>query len=158
MTVVTNQYASLATFSSESGAENVAFFESGLHFNILCTRPIGGNINCLQDTYIDFTNPVNNLRFTAVEPNLNQIIATFNIFHSGGMTTEFLTGIGGFGDKLVNLSAYSGVTRLEIVDIWNDPINENGIGWDGFVFDTVPEPASLAILGMGGLALLRRRK
>lgn len=37
-------------------------------------------------------------------------------------------------------------------------VNENRTQFDGVLFDQVPEPSSLALLGLGGLALLRRRR
>lgn len=153
---IDSQYSSVATFSSEPGFENAALsYNSGI---ILCTRPVGGFADCLHDTYIDFTSAVNGLEFDAIEPNAVGVDATFNIFADGGMHTEFLTGLGGTGNKHVDLSAYTNVTRLEIVDILDDPSNENGVGWDNFSFNVVPEPFSMVALAGGLVALARRRR
>lgn len=155
--LVTTQYADV-TFSSSTGNANFANgFGGGI---ILGSGSVAGGANFLEDTYIDFTSPVDNLQFDAVEPNFDGIDATFNIFHSGGMSTEFLVGLNGPGNKHVDLSAYTGVTRLEIVDILDDPQLENGIGWDNFSYEVVPEPCTMLALaaGVAGLVARRRRK
>ena len=84
---------------------------------------------CLDNPYIDWDNPINNLRFEAIKPNFDGPDATFKIFQNGVHTaTEVLIGLGGGGNKGVDLSAYNNITRLEIVDILVDPVFENGIG------------------------------
>jgi len=158
MTVIGTQYPHV-TFSSSVGAANYAYANAGAPSpsNILCT----GNptITCLQDTYLQFDGPVQNLTFYAVEPNFAGHDADFRIFQNGVFTTTVpLFGLGGIGNKFVDLSAYSNITRLEIVNILNDPAAENGIGWDSFSFTPVPEPTSLLGIGLGGLALILHRR
>lgn len=155
--IIDTQYADV-TFSSSAGNVNFAnAFGPGI---ILGSGSPASGITFLEDTYLDFTSAVNNLQFDAVEPNFDGIDATFNIFHSGGMSTEFLVGLNGPGNKHVDLSAYTDVTRLEIVDILDDPQLENGIGWDNFSFEVVPEPCTMLALaaGVAGLAARRRKK
>jgi hypothetical protein len=163
-TQVTNQYAE-ATFSGSG--PNVVFSQG---------RPLGNFIcgtSCITDTYIDFTNPVSNLTFWAIQVDAAGKVAEFRVFVNNAFAgTVDLNGpgtnLGGNGpggprDEFVDLSAFSGVTRLEIVNILNDPSRENGIGWDQFSFDVgdtaVPEPGSLALLALGlaGLGVGRRR-
>jgi hypothetical protein len=131
-TLVTNQYPS-ATFSSEPGFGN---FTEQFNGTILCTGPLGGGIpDCVHDTYIDFTVPVTGLHFMAIEPNAPGEVAQFRIFQNGVHTaTVDLIGLGGGGNKPVDLTGFTHVTRLEIVNILDDPMNENGIGWDDFQF------------------------
>jgi hypothetical protein len=164
-TQVTNQYAE-ATFSGP--APNVVFSQG---------RPLGQFIcgtGCITDTYIDFTNPVSNLTFWAIQIDATGKVAEFRVFVDNALAATIDlngpgTNIGGTGpggpeDEFIDLSAFSGVTRLEIVNILNDPSAENGIGWDQFSFDvgdtTVPEPGSLALLALGltGLGVGRRRR
>jgi len=164
-TQVTNQYAE-ATFSGT--AANVVFSQG---------RPLGQFIcgtGCITDTFVEFTNPVSNLTFWAIQVDATGKVAEFRVFVNNALaaTIDFFgpgtniggTGAGGARDEFVDLSLFSGITRLEIVNILNDPTRENGIGWDQFSFDvggtTVPEPGSLALLGLGlaGLGLSRRRK
>lgn len=155
-TLIDNEYAAFATFSSSGGAFNEAVSFGGS--NILGTRNALGQLTFVEDTFIDFTNAVNGLEFDAIEPNFAGVDATFQIFHSGGSSFESLTGLGGPGNKHVDLSGYVNVTRLEITDILDDVSKENGIGWDNFSFNVVPEPVSMLALGAGIAGLVARRR
>lgn len=157
---VTNQFAS-ATFSSDAGFSNFATGFPTAHSgaNILCTG-VQGAIDCLQPTYVDFTNPVNDLSFWAIEANAVGVTAQFNVYENGAFSaTVDLVSSGGFGNnEFVDLSAFSNVTRLEIVNIFNDFSTENGIGWDTFSFTVVPAPGSAVLMAMGLLSAGRRRR
>lgn len=152
-TTVTNQYPE-ATFSAGSGG-NTAFSFGSAHSapNIICTP------SCIVDTYVDFTNPVKNLTFWAIEANAAGHTADFNVFVNGSFaaTVPFISSGGAPHNEFVDLSAFTNVTRLEIVNILNNPTTENGIGWDTFSFEVIPAPGSLALLAIGGLAAVRRR-
>jgi MYXO-CTERM domain-containing protein len=160
-TVVTNQYPGV-TFSSSAGNQNYAISRPGSANtapNILCSGPVGG-LDCLQDTYIDFATPVNNLTFWAIEANVVGVTAQFNVYENSVFSsTVNLNSSGGKGNQeFVDLSSFNNVTRVEIVNILNDPINEQGIGWDTFRYYSVPSPSGLAALAIGGLFATRRRR
>ncbi|HZW09885.1 MAG TPA: hypothetical protein VFF69_08270 [Phycisphaerales bacterium] len=152
-TIVTNQYPE-ATFSSVAGVDNMAFgfATADTPPNILCTP------GCLEDTYVDFTNPVNDLSFWAIEANVAGVTAQFNVFENGALSgTVDLVSSGGIGNnEFVDLSSFSNVTRVEIVNILNDAGNENGIGWDTFRFTVIPAPGALAAIALA-LIFTRRR-
>ncbi len=130
-TIVTDQYPE-ATFSSSPGNNNTAFSFGGADSppNIICTPA------CIEDTYIDFTDPVSDLTFWAIEANRAGVTAQFNIYVNGAFaaTVDFVSAGGSPHNEFVDLSAFADVTRLEIVNIVNDPSGENGIGWDTFTF------------------------
>jgi hypothetical protein len=146
-TVITNQYPE-ATFSSEAGSDNVAISYDANWVNILC-----GTATCLSDTYIDFTTPVNDLTFWAIAANAAGMTAEFNVYENGvfSSTVDLVSSGGNPNDEFVDLSSFNNVTRLEIVNILNDPSAENGIGWDQFRFTVVPEPSGIFL---GGIAML----
>jgi hypothetical protein len=133
-TVVTNQFPEVSFSSSAGNVNSVTgpFIASG---QFICTGPAGGAVTCIEDTYMDFTLPVSDLTFQAVEANCACPDALFRIFQNGVFTHAIvLVGLGGSGNKLVDLSGYPSITRLEIVDILDNPTLENGIGWDEFSF------------------------
>lgn len=164
---VTNQY-STATFSSIAGQENRVM--NGPFAHMICTAAIGGDENCTQPVFVDFTNPVNNLSFVAIEPNEYGTIATVRIYENFIYTADYnITGLAtqantfGYGNQFVSLSAYSNITRIEILgpggvgDIDNS-YSGNGVGWDTFTFEVVPAPATGVLLGLAALSTPRRRR
>src|ERR1035438_6289557 len=63
--VITNQYAGV-TFSSTSG--NVNYVTTQPQYlstppNFLCSGPASGGIDCAQETFLNFSSPVNGLNF-----------------------------------------------------------------------------------------------
>lgn len=156
-TVITNQYPD-AIFSSNAGQENRAEAQnlgSSLP-NFLCTFTIGGGINCVNDTYVDFINPVNGLSFLSIGADDTGHNADVNVFVNNAFAaTVQVVGDGTpLAPDLVDLTAFNNVTRIEIVGI----TDSNGLGWDDFRFNVVPEPFSLVAVGGAVLAMARRRK
>ena len=132
--VVTNQFPG-ATFSSSAGNVNlVTTLPNIAHTppNIICTGPMGGIINCVEDTFVDFTNAVESLTFWAIAVNLSGTVAEVNVFVGDVFdTTVDIVGLGDpFTPFMVDLSSFSNVTRIELVNI----TDQGGIGWDTFYF------------------------
>ena len=129
------------TFSSEPAHGNFVQDIGLSNGKFLCTGPIVGVITCLQDTYVDFSVPVDDLSLLAVEANYPAALgpaARIRVFESGVQTsTVDVFGLGGPGNVPVDLTGFSNVTRIEIFDIVDDPTLENGIGWDDFAFTPV---------------------
>ena len=119
--LVTNQYAGVS-FSSESGE---GLYTSGgtptSYPNYICTAPINGPIDCVNDIYIDFSAPVSGLSIWAIEANEFGVVATFFLYNGNTLLgTQNLLGLAtapntfGYGNQFVDLSAFNNVTRLEI--------------------------------------------
>lgn len=162
--IVFNQYPE-ATFTTIGGQINIAhgFSNGGTSApNILCTADAAGGVNCAFATFVDFTNPVNNLTFLAVEPNISGPAAQVNVFANNQPPVSVaINGLNGAGNVLVDLSAFTNVTRIELVPFGNNTVLDpggNGLGWDNFSFDVVPSPAGVSLLGLGGLLAARRRR
>ena len=163
-TTVTNQFAE-ATFSSIQGRENRV--SSDFDFgplsapNYIITAAVGGPLTGMDPTFVDFTNPVNNLTFLALGDNDSGVQATVDVFENNAFSATMNITVDGVFDTVdsVDLSSFSQVTRIEIDDITDG----GGLAWDRFEFNTVPvpEPANIAIwsllVGLG-LALDWRRR
>jgi hypothetical protein len=167
--LVTNQYPGV-TFSSDPGEGMYTAGGTPVTYpHFLCTAPIGGEIDCNNNVYIDFATPVSNLSIWAVEANEFGVSATF-FFYNGAtlLGTQNLIGLAaapatyGYGNQFVDLSAFSNVTRLEIRGPGGTgPIDNsyggNGVGWDNLSFE-VPGPSAGGLLAAAGAVALRRRR
>ncbi|MHC4429350.1 MAG: hypothetical protein ACYS0D_12240 [Planctomycetota bacterium] len=141
-----------ATFSSSPGNVNFITAQPSIAHtppNFICTGPEGGSINCVEDTYVDFTNPVEDLTLWAIGVNDFGVVAQVNVFVNNvfDSTVDIL----GMGDAntpfIVDLSPFSNVTRIELVNI----VDNSGIGWDTFSF-TLPTPGAMGVLALAGFA------
>jgi hypothetical protein len=162
--IVTNQFPE-ATFSSTAGFVNQITAQSlGSSLpNFICTGPTGGSIDCVNETIVNFTNPVNNLKFLEVGDNNAGVNAQVDVFVNG----VFASTVGAVGDgnpfapNLVDLSAFNDITRIRIHSI----TDAAGLGWDDFSFgadeapSAVPEPGTLLLVAtsLAGAVAARRR-
>jgi hypothetical protein len=152
--IVTTQYPEV-TFSADPGFEtqvgtpSSSFGTSPPNFS--CSAALGGGFpKCENETILTFTNPVNNLTFKSVGIDNAGVVARVDIFTPNLVITQDITKT----PQLIDLSAYSDVSKVRLYDI-ND---NNGIGWDDFTFDVVPEPASASLLAAGVIGRITQRK
>jgi hypothetical protein len=149
--VVTNQFPQ-ATFSSIAGQENRVdnTFDFGPLSapNYICTADVGGGLNCVNPTIVDFTNPVNNLTFLALGDNSVGTQATVDVFENGTYSATVPVVVDGDFATIhtVDLSGFSNVTRIEIENITDG----GGLAWDRFEFDVVAQEGLIYFEEDGG--------
>jgi hypothetical protein len=163
--VVTNQYAGLGvTFSSSAGAQVLATAQnlgSSLP-NFICSGR-GGQINCVDDVYVDFASAISGLTFLSIGANNVGDVGDVRVFAGAILlgTVDIMADGTPFTPDLVDLGAFLGITRIEIVGV----TDAAGLGFDDFTFNgtngAIPEPGTWAmmLLGFGavGFAMRRRR-
>ncbi|HZE56287.1 MAG TPA: hypothetical protein VE031_00385 [Chthoniobacterales bacterium] len=136
--VVSNQYPQV-NFSSSPGFANYvttqSFYNSSKP-NFICTGPIGGAIDCVHATILDFAGPVNNLTFVGDGINDSGLVAQVDVFQAGGSTAtvDVIGHASVLNPELVDLRQFTNVTKIVIRSI----TDRDGIGWDDFIFDTGP--------------------
>jgi len=157
---VTNQYPEV-TFASTAGFEMrtyaaAAVFGSSVP-NLICSAAVGGDINCTQNLTVNFTSPVNNLKFFALGADNNGPSAAVDVFGSSGfLGTVIFSGTGvTTTPQLINLASFQNVTQVVVRDV----IDVRGLGYDDFSFD-IPEPATFFLLafGIGVITCARHRR
>jgi len=142
-TVISNQFPP-AVFSTTSQWYLLAHsqFAYGSSFpNILDHGPVVYPHGYVP-LYVDFTAPVNNLKFYILAVDDNRPgIAQINIFQNRRTTPSATRSINGFGNAYVPIpidlggAGYDNITRIEVFNI----TDVNGIGYDDFSF-TVAAP------------------
>jgi len=164
------------TFSSEAGYNTAVYAYTGPSPisapNVLTPYFTQFNIpQSVPDLYVDFSTPVNNLSFLAVAADEFGVVARVNVYTTGNVLlgTDNIIGTAGtpstfgFGSTLVNLSAYSNVTRIEVVppigqfDLDNS-YGGGGLAYDNLSFDPVPGPSVVALGAAWVVCGLRRRR
>jgi hypothetical protein len=162
--VITNQYAGV-TFSSTSGNVNYVTAQSQYQStppNFLCSGPASGGIDCAQETFLNFSSPVNGLNFDGMGVNDIGVEAQIDVWTNGvfNSTVQVIGNAQGLAPDHIDLSGFSNVTEIRIYNI----VDGGGIGWDTFQYTqgqgTTPEPGTLIMFGSGiiGLAGMLRRK
>lgn len=159
--IVTNQFSEV-TFSSETGS-SIFVTEQSLGAsppNFICSGV--NRINCIDDVYLDFTNPVKDLSFLFVGDNNVGDVGDVRVFGAKGLLgTLDLLGDGSISTPgFVEVSGFSNITRIEIANV----SDAAGLGFDDFSFSVastaVPEPKTWALMLLGffsiGAAMRRR--
>ena len=131
---IADQYAE-ATFSSEPGFKNVTSNNLNLGTslpNYLCTAESNGNLTCDNNTFVDFTEPVNNLTFLTTGDNASGQTALVDVFENGvfSAAVPIVTDGSSLQPDLVDLTGFSNVTGIRIHSI-TDPF---GLAFDDFEF------------------------
>ena len=162
--VITNQYAGV-TFSSTTGNVNYVTAQSQYQStppNFLCSGPASGGIDCAQETFLNFSSPVNGLNFDGMGVNDIGVEAQIDVWTNGvfNSTVQVIGNAQGLAPDHIDLSGFSNITEIRIYNI----VDGGGIGWDTFQYTqgqgTTPEPGTLIMFGSGiiGLAGMLRRK
>lgn len=156
-TPVDTQYSALGVEfgTSGGGTASISSFSSFFGSDVLCNATDGGGDRRLT-LIMDFTTPITDLEFdfnSAGDPGSPFEIRFFN---AGGLSSTDVVPHDGSGWTFDNLfSGLDSVTRVEID-------SGGGSGWlfgvDNMDYTQVPAPASLALLGLGGLVVTRRRR
>jgi hypothetical protein len=155
-TTVADQFPE-ATFSSVAGQEvaTISFASGNSPPNSICTRAVGGALNCDQELIVDFTDAVFNLSFAVVGDNNPGTQAVVDVYVNFLLdTTVDIVTTGDFSAAPMDLSAFSGVTRIVIRDVTDFA----GLSFDDFNFNVVPEPSTALLLTSGLVALAVRRR
>lgn len=139
--------------------------------NVICTATSSGGIDCTQDLTLLFSTPVDNLSFDAFGNDSTSNGGTFAFadIYQGGVDThpnipllvsQGGTSVGGFfginpDHQTLN---FTGITQLVI----HGNTDVNGTAYDNFSFSiadstTVPEPSTMVLMGLFGIAVAGRR-
>jgi len=112
-------------------AGNAATFGSSApHF--ACTAPAGGDIDCIRDFAVEFTDPVASLSLLAVGIETTGTAFSIRVRTlDGGSDVMDIMGAGSsFDPVLVELTSHGAVTSIEVFDI----VDSYGVGFDDFTF------------------------
>jgi hypothetical protein len=137
-TVLTNQIPGL-TFSSSAGHEvRVIVFNAppASYPNSICSAVAGGALTCTDPIYIDFASPASGLKFYSEGDDSPGTQAKVTVFIGGvaGPVVNIVQDGNNATAELVDLSASSNVTRIEIANI-TDP---RGLAFDDFQGTPLP--------------------
>lgn len=149
-TILGNQYPGV-TISTPGGGTSRVYAYPGASSapNILCTYNALGNLTCIEETDIDFATPTNSVTFWAIEPNNPGLAGTVDVFQNNVYTTTVpINGLGGAGNKFIDLSSFTNITRIQL-KIDPAEFGNGGIGWDDFSYNPVPEPMTVLTLLVG---------
>jgi hypothetical protein len=102
------------------------------------------------DFWMQFTTPVTNVEFLSGYWNTPQT-GVINVYDPGMNLLASLTNRG-TGIELISISGLGNIGEI----YYNSISDEYGADIDNLVF--TPEPATICLLGLGGLALLKKRR
>jgi len=110
---------------------------------------------------ITFSTPVESVGFWLIDSELTDPVEELVLYDASdnpllSMTPPFLGYIttGPESNYFLGYTSDTPISKIALIEHAND---DDGVGFDDFRY-TVPEPTSIGLMGLGGLALLRRRK
>lgn len=156
-TPVDTQYAGLGVeFSTNRGTASISSFSGFFGSDVLANATDGGTLGDRALTLnMDFTTPITELEFDFNSAGTPGADFEIRFFNSGGLvSTDILPQAGTAFVTDINFSGLANVTRVEI-----DSVSDSWIfGVDNMDYVQIPAPSSLALLGLGGMVAMRRRR
>jgi hypothetical protein len=168
-TLITTHYSSVGVlFSSPApagGAVTLANGEASSGPNFLVGFDAGGNAG-LHPITMDFTSALASaVNVTLISVGCGTVTATAyasdlaTVLDTVSVTHGPLAGVG-FGNHdpiTLTMGAGTGIARINFSILQNGPVVD-GFGIDDVVFTAIPAPGAAALLGLGGLVAIRRRR
>jgi hypothetical protein len=180
-TLVSNQYSGV-TFAGGTGGLSVPFgtggtaawatntsmdvtSSTGFNAGGGVTPPISGMLlHGVNGWNAENNDPVFNMTFadeiTAISIDFGGVGTTGDsrilAYKTGSTTASYSVATTTTGTSTINLSGMVGVTKIIVTP--GDFFDWVGVDNINYTSSSVPEPASFAILGLGAVALIRRRK
>ena len=155
--------------ASEYSAQGVTFSQaiqwvndSGASFD--AAQLIGGSPEISipgpsnDDFRMNFSAPVHAFGMFVMNRTTNPVTPYFSAFDSTGALIETVTFEGDFIDGVTGTASYGFMGLCSDTSIASVRIYKDSTGLDDLYFSPLPEPASLTLLGLGALALIRRRR
>jgi hypothetical protein len=133
-TQVTTQYPGVTFSAPAPDVIRVFAYAQYCRTSVQMEACAGTANNCTKTFVMDFTGPVDNLRFRLGCTNSSAVIARAAVFQGTTMTTVDVNGTGvDTTPKDVDLSGYPGLTRVELAPVAG--VDAEGYGVDDITFD-----------------------
>jgi hypothetical protein len=154
-------YYSNGTAGPTSGPQTAAFLAK----TVTQTGTVGTNTVGVAAGYssqawrtITITNDGTNIIWQSTTDNAGEVITLRTVALSAIAANNLATATNPFVGSYDTSTGSSAADEATAYSGSNAPANFNFELFDNFTVNTVPEPTSLALLGLGGLTMLRRRR